>query len=395
MEAQAADSSLKGSVRLGNYLRRLRAGYGYSLRRVEERAKAEGGEIDNSQLSRYEKGICYPSFDKLRVLASVFNVSVQAFSDVVDLESYEELKPADGEPKALVAAGNAALKSGDYGRAFAHYEFALDLLHDGGTASDDEMVDQTRINLATALSRLGKLALAEQELRQALRGARTLAPALNSRALLSLANLHADLGDLMLAEIEAEKAFALAKAEHLDLLSARSLHTLGRVLAERRQHLAAIERYREAGALYDTCGETVEAIRVRINLGDSYVAMGKLREGIRLLRSALAEAHATGHRRLEAQCYSNLGDAYRRANEISQSQACFQQSDALAGNPERYTDILFFNAFHEWKMAAAQGNPTREKISFGRLKVLRSSLERRFPEVDAFDSYVERRRSDV
>ena len=41
MEAQA-ESALKGSVRLGSYLRRLRVGYGYSLRRVEERAKAEG-----------------------------------------------------------------------------------------------------------------------------------------------------------------------------------------------------------------------------------------------------------------------------------------------------------------------------------------------------------------
>ena len=76
-----ATASLKGSTRLGTYLRKLRAGYGYSLRRVEERARAEGGEIDNSQLSRYEKGICYPSFDKLRVLASVFNVSVQSFSE--------------------------------------------------------------------------------------------------------------------------------------------------------------------------------------------------------------------------------------------------------------------------------------------------------------------------
>jgi tetratricopeptide (TPR) repeat protein len=141
--------------------------------------------------------------------------------------------------------------------------------------------------------------------------------------------------------------------------------------------------------------ETVEAIRVRINLGDSYVAMGKVREGIRLLRAALAETHAAGHRRLEAQTWSNLGDAYRRANDSAQAQACFQQSDALASGPERYTDILFFNAYHEWKMAAAQGNPTREKISFGRLKVLRSCLERRFPEVDAFDAFVERRRSDA
>ena len=83
--------SHKGSQRLGKYLRRLRSGYGYSLRRVEERARAEGGEIDNSQLSRYEKGVCYPSFDKLRVLASVFNVSIQSFSDIVDLEAYEAM----------------------------------------------------------------------------------------------------------------------------------------------------------------------------------------------------------------------------------------------------------------------------------------------------------------
>ena len=92
MESQSHATNLKGSLRLGGYLRKLRTGYGYSLRRVEERARAEGGEIDNSQLSRYEKGICYPSFDKLRILANVFNVSIQSFSDVVDLESFEELK---------------------------------------------------------------------------------------------------------------------------------------------------------------------------------------------------------------------------------------------------------------------------------------------------------------
>jgi len=66
MGSQVQATNLKGSLRLGSYLRKLRNGYGYSLRRVEERARAEGGEIDNSQLSRYEKGICYPSFDKRR-----------------------------------------------------------------------------------------------------------------------------------------------------------------------------------------------------------------------------------------------------------------------------------------------------------------------------------------
>jgi hypothetical protein len=44
-------------------------------------------------------------------------------------------------------------------------------------------------------------------------------------------------------------------------------------------------------------------------------------------------------------------------------------------------------------MAIEEENPTREKIAFGRLKALRSSLERRFAEVDAFDALVERGRS--
>jgi tetratricopeptide (TPR) repeat protein len=396
MEAHA-ESALKGSVRLGSYLRRLRVGYGYSLRRVEERARVAGGEIDNSQLSRYEKGICYPSFDKLRVLASVFNVSVQAFSDVVDLEACEVLKSHDAEPKALVGEGNAALKAGAFGQAFAYYDLALDHLYSSGNVegTNDESVVQTRINLAIALCRLGKLALAEQEVRQALRAARKLSPTLTARAFLMLANLHADQGDLMLSECEAEKALELAKAAELTLDTARALHTLGRVLGERQEHLAAIERYREASALYDTCGERYDAVRVRINVGDRYVMLGKTKEGIRLLRSALAEARSAGFRRIEAQGWSNLGEAHFRSGEIAQAQSCFRQSDALASSPDKYPDILFFNAYYEWKIASNEANPTREKIAFGRLKALRSSLERRFLEVEAFDAFVERRRSNA
>ena len=394
MEAQS-ESALKGSVRLGSYLRRLRVGYGYSLRRVEERAKAEGGEIDNSQLSRYEKGICYPSFDKLRVLANVFNVSVQAFSDVVDLEACEVLKSRDGAPVELVNEGNAALKAGDYRQAFAYYDFALDQLHaDDDLDNNQQAVTQTRINLAMALSRLGKLALAEQELRHALRSSGKLSPTLTARAFLMLANLHADQGDLLLAEVEADKALALARASELTLVAARALHTLGRVLDESKQPLAAIDRYREAGALYETCGEQNEAIRVRINVGGCYVSLGKVKEGVRLLRAALADAHAAGLRHQESQAWSILGEAHFRSDETDQAQSCFRQSDALAGAPDKYVDILFFNAFYEWKMATRQVNPTREKIAFGRLKALRSSLERRFLEVEAFDTFVERRRSD-
>ncbi len=400
MGAQPQAADLKGSVRLGNYLRRLRTGYGYSLRRVEERARAEGGEIDNSQLSRYEKGICYPSFDKLRVLASVFNVSVQAFSDVVDLEGYEELKPTSEDPEALLEQGHDAVRAGDMGRAFACYERTLEVLgqaEDRGEATDrDEVVARARVSLAVALGRMGKLALAEQELRAALRQMQHAGGPLRSQALLNLANLHADQGDLLLAEMEAERAHAFARSEGLTLLAARSLHTLARVLAERAEHSAAVERYHEASQLYAESGESFEAIKVRINIGGCFASMGKPREGIRLLRAALGEARFAGHRRLEAQAWSGLGEAHYRLGDRERAQRCLRESDSLAGQTEsKFPDLLFFNAFYGWKMAAEEQNPTREKIAFGRLKVLRSSLERRFAEVDAFDAFVERRRSDV
>jgi tetratricopeptide (TPR) repeat protein len=390
-------ADLKGSTRLGSYLRRLRTGYGYSLRRVEERARANGGEIDNSQLSRYEKGICYPSFDKLRVLAGVFNVSVQSFSDVVDLEAYEEFKPAAGEPRALIDEGTEAVRLGDTGRGFACYERALEFLADMPETNEQrDLAAEARVHLAAALRRLGKLSLAEQELRHSLRLADHLSPPLRTRALLALANIHADQGDNFLSELEAQRAFDLAQANGLDRMAAMALHTLAVFLSVQNRHSEAIERFSQSASIYGQCGEAFEALRVRINVGASYVALGKLREGVRVLKTALQEAEAGGYRRLQATAWCRLGKAYYEMKDLKLAKSCFTQSDSLASTGNAIdTDILFFNSYYEWKMATASDSPTRAKIAFGRLKVLRSGLERRVPEVGAFDDYVERGRSDA
>ena len=96
------------------------------MRRVEIRARAEGGEIDNSQLSRYERGRCYPSFDKLCILANIFNVSVQNFSDVLEMERYDEYKPSPELGfEELQSRGNAELEAGNFGRAYVAFESAL------------------------------------------------------------------------------------------------------------------------------------------------------------------------------------------------------------------------------------------------------------------------------
>jgi tetratricopeptide (TPR) repeat protein len=391
-------ANLKGSQRLGSYLRRLRSGYGYSLRRVEERARAEGGEIDNSQLSRYEKGICYPSFDKLRILASVFNVSIQSFSDVVELEAYEEFKPAGDQPRQLLADGTDALREGDSGRAFAHYERALELLLNQapGSAQRRELLGEVRVHQAIALARLGKLSLAEQELRNALRKSEQLSAALRIRAVVTLASIHAQQGERFLSELEAGRAYEMARGEGQDRMAVMALHILAKVLYEQNRYREAIDRFRETAKLYEECGDHYEATRVRVNIGANYVALGKIREGIRLLRNALTEAHAAKHRRQEALAWSHLGEAYFQLKDLKRARGCFRESDTLAGQgSERHTDVLFLNAYYEWKMANAEDNPTRVKIALGRLKVLRSTLERRFPEVEEFDRYVERRRANA
>ena len=89
----------------------------------------------------------------------------------------------------------------------------------------------------------------------------------------------------------------------------------------------AIECYREAGKLYARSGEDFEAIRVRVNTGGCYVALGKYREGIRLLRESLNEARNAGYRRLEALAWSNLGAAYYRQGDRRRARGCFLESD--------------------------------------------------------------------
>lgn len=397
MESQSEAANLKGSIRLGSYLRKLRTGYGYSLRRVEERARAEGGEIDNSQLSRYEKGICYPSFDKLRVLANVFNVSIQSFSDVVELEAFEDLKPEGGDPAELQERAIVSLKAGDIGLAFATFERAIELLSEGPqNVESQEQLGRARVNQAAVLIRLGKLALAEQELRGALRLSERLSLRVQARALLALAGIHADQGDYFLSEMEADRAYQIATAQSMNEIAALALTSHGHVLHHRGRPAEAIERFREAARLFADAGERFEALRSRINIGACYVALGKYREGIRQLRECLVEARGGGHRHLEALAWSNMGEAYYRQDDARRARGCFRESDALAMyNNEKHPAILFFNAFYEWRMAQESQNPTRERIAFGRLKALRSSLERRSPEVAAFDDHVERGRSDA
>ena len=87
---------------------------------------------------------------------------------------------------------------------------------------------------------------------------------------------------------------------------------------------------------------------------------------------------------------NRLGEAYFVKRDFERARAALAEADSLASRSgESYYDILFCNEFLRWRMAQDEESGVREKIAFGRLRHLRSMLERKFPEVIEFDEYVE------
>lgn len=383
-----------GSLRLGSYLRKLREGYGYTLRKVEEQAIALGEAIDNSQLSRFEKGKAVPSFDKLRALARVFNVPVQNFSDVLDLEEYQQLKPESQDFPALLRQGYELMARGEPGRAFVTYERALDLAQDQpDPTTGAEMATEARWRMASALKALGKLYMTERELREILREC-PLSRGTRLRALLQLSYLYRELGDLYLAAVLARECLGLARAEGDRGREAGVLNTLGNIEHAEGTVDRAAESYREALTLLEALGSHDEMRwSVMTNLGGCLIQLGRFDEGIELLRQAQVQARHAGLRRVAALALTRLAEAWHQRGERERARQFLAESDALASRPEgAFQDILFLNAYHLWQIVRVEGNSTGEKIAFGRLRHLRSLLQRRFPEVDEFDRHVQKAR---
>ena len=250
---------------------------------------------------------------------------------------------------------------------------------------------RARLSKAIALHKLGKLSLSENELRSTLRFGSRLSQPLLCRVVLQLSNIHAELGDTYLAELEARRALDMARAIGDHEGEAMALHGIGRIADESGRADEAISCFREALHLHEEAGNRHEALTLRANIGSQYIARGKDREGMRMVRQTIDEARAAGFRRQSAYAYSKLVEAYYRRGENDRVRKYARESDALAGSGQvKYVDILFLNAYYLWKIAVAEGNQVQERIAFGRLKYLRPSLERVSPEVTDFDSFIEK-----
>jgi transcriptional regulator with XRE-family HTH domain len=386
------EQELRGSARLGNYLRRLRIGYGLSLRRVEDKARTEGGEIDNSQLSRYERGKCYPSFDKLCLLANIFNVPIQNFSDVLDLERLEPFQPDPLVPyEHLRAEANREWDQGNYTRAYTIYETALARLEDRRQGEvEPDILARARYNLGRTLLRMGKSSLAETELRLIIRKHREISPETMSLVLLCLAATHDERGDRYLALLEAERCLAISRKIGNAEYEGYALHCMARTYFVEGEYARAMESFREARTLLEERASPYDLTLMRVNVGFCQAMIGKVDRGLRELKEALQISLKEGFRRASAYALLYLGQIHLMKADQKKARDYFEEAELMAhGGEERYVDILFQTAYHLWEMARLAKNQVQEKVYFGRLKFLRSQLDRHFVEVDQFDQHIE------
>jgi len=388
---QPAAEAERGNQRLGRFLRQLRLGYGYTLRRVEEQAEELGSPIDNSQLSRFEKGKAAPSFEKLRILARVFNVPVQTFSDVLDLQQYDHLTPDEDAPEALFQKGMEAYKEGQYGRSFVVFERLAEVSRPEQGAVASENNARAHYHMSIALKKMGRLAMAEDQLRRLLRRPEGDYPlSLRVRGLLQLSFVYRELGDLYLASVIARECQERAREGADDDTVAAALNTAGIIEEEQGHHGFAAEHFRRALSVLERCEEgDITRLTVQVNLGGAMAANGRFRAGVELLKQTLARATAHGFRRTQALALSKLGAVHMSRGRQEQARDYLRQADETAqAGEESYHDLLFLNAYFSWQMARQAGRVTQARILFGRLKYLRSLLESRFAEVNAFDAMV-------
>jgi tetratricopeptide (TPR) repeat protein len=243
---------------------------------------------------------------------------------------------------------------------------------------------------------MGKISLAETELRIVLRRHREIRPETTALVLLCLADAHDDKGDGYLAILEAEKCLELARAAGHREYEGYALHRIARTQFEQGEYDRALESFREARVRLESVVSRHDLTLIRTNVGFCHAMVGKTERGLRELGEALQVAQSEGFRRCAAYTLMYTGQVHLMRKDDRKAREYFEQSEMMAhGGEERYVDILFQTAFHLWELARSGGNQVQEKVYFGRLKFLRPQLDRRFPEVERFDLFIENGKAQV
>lgn len=151
---------LKGSPKLGQYLKSLRVGYGTLCARSKRKRGFMGVKsiILSSAVMRRE--FATPPSTNCAPSPGSSTSRSRLSPDVVDLEELEKNQPAGTDPEQLIREGQEEFRLGDYGRAYVYFQKARTILEEKDDIPSTESaraIAKARLAAAITLYRMGKV----------------------------------------------------------------------------------------------------------------------------------------------------------------------------------------------------------------------------------------------
>lgn len=374
------ESRIKLAV--GEHFRRTRETLGWTLSDVTERAAREGANISVSMLSRLERGQSALSIGDVAALCRSLGTSFAFVEDVIRLAAQRESLDLTGKTyQELIDAGKGLAYRGEFSKAIAHFEAALDfaLLRDKG--HDPDEIAQALIWCSDIHRRERRFSLAMELVSKVLNlkgcSADNRARALTQNvAILSLngefgrAQIYGAQLRLLLKNCSAgSKAYALSALGVLNMMDEAFEQAMNFLLAARKCYLEMenlVDRYRTEA--------TIGFVRAKL---------GEWEQGLSECDAVAADSFRNKMPEVGAQALRYSGRILLELKRHSEARNKFESAAATSRKLNRTND-LFIAWYWIWKVELDAGNATEVDRIAVTLKRLLRRVDAHLPEAEEF-----------
>lgn len=376
--------------RFGNYLRRMREERRLSLDAVEEMSTGLSERVTKSHLSRIENGQAIPSFPRMFSLSRIYDVPVSSLAERFESCLAAEAYPADaeGQPfEEVYERANALNLAGRFEESLALHESLLDRLDELPRAERSDRRVTLTLKRISALMKLGRLATAK-ELCESLLGDQALSPRNRVMTLQYFAMCCYSLEKFEVAKLAIGESERQLESMAEELTLAASLSVLNGNLQFRcNDYESAAGAYSTSLKRYLALGDEFEVCQSRLNLGYTMLLLDRIEEGKQQIVKALASADERGYERLRAIGLCHMATAAVLLRDFETAEAYCLRSNRLA-RPRDYTEVIFTNCFHLWKLAGHRNDSASRASNERTLRTLISRVQAYVHGVAEFKKYL-------
>jgi tetratricopeptide (TPR) repeat protein len=378
---------------LAAHLRAVRDESGLSLRQVQAASHELPEPVAFDYLSRVESGQAVPSPQKLLSLARIYQVPVQQFLDLLDLDGLKLPEGADDDPESCRVRGIAAAGSGKMREAYSIFHAGITRLQNlpDLTPEQDTLLGHLHHNLGIVLRRLGKYRAAQDHFERALESTHRPGDHV-ARTLTCLADVAYQQGRPQLAEGIAFASLRAARRAKDRYVLGCALVVLASIRAELGNRPSAVSLLRRAVALLNEPRGASDRVIAQGSLAQHLALLGHTEEADEMFRESIVQAERLGNPRMVSRVLFDLARSLFERGERTESARLFGRSAAIAAEhdlpPER-----FHSEFYLWRLALERKEAREAAERLRTLKLLRLGLDHQSEESIEFMRFLKQARS--